>query len=122
MDFELTPCATCTLSDSNHKGKSHVSHDSSEAVAAEVSMTEPFAEAGTNDVRLDLMADFLRQMLSLPAITRDIVATKMVSPEKPLSCLAELHNISVQAVHNRLKRALVRFPVLKQVIKMRERA
>lgn len=73
------------------------------------------------DTRYDKLAGFLRQFMSLPACTRDVVALRFCDPDKPLSSIADRHGITVQAVHSRLKKALDRFPVLREVITIRKR-
>jgi len=118
LPWEETPCSTCKLSDDpSHKGKSHVSRDWSEAVEAEEAMQPQ--EMALMDSRIEKLAGFIDQFMSLPAITRDIVAFRFSQPDKPLNVVASRHKITVQAVHSRLKKALKRFPVLGEVIQMR---
>lgn len=121
LPWKNTPCSTCRLADDpSHKGQSHVSRDSSDAVAAEEAM-QPYPDADRTDYRIERLAGFLKQFMTLPACTRDIVAHRFVYPDRPLSDIARRYGITVQATHSRLKKALDRFPVLREVITMRER-
>ena len=111
-----TPCATCRLSDEpSHKGETSVSRDSSDAVMAEeiLQVAEPERE------QVNILADFIRQFMTLPSTTRDIAAFRFIYPDRPLSEIAKRYSITVQAAHSRLKRALEKCPVLDTVISMR---
>ena len=122
VPFEQTPCAKCSgPGELSHKGKSHVSRDSSEAVAVEESMMlhSSMLEAPVRDAIMDSFAAFMRQFMALPTITRDIVAFRFLHPERSMSVLADRYDITVQAVHSRLKRALEKMPALRTVIEMR---
>ena len=116
--FNEIPCARCTLADDpSHKGRSHVSRDASDAVVVDESTQEmPIRDI---DPQLEKLADFVMQFMALPSVTRDVVAFRFVHPDKPLKDVAAQHNITMQAAHSRLKRALERFPVLSEVITMR---
>lgn len=123
LPFKRTPCAKCTLSDEpTHKGRSHVSRDSSDAVAAEEALhalaTQPVHDP-EDDARMAKLAGFIEAFMSLPMITRDIVAFKLIHPDQPLRTVAAQYLITVQAAHSRLKRALSQSPVLHRVIHMR---
>jgi DNA-binding Lrp family transcriptional regulator len=73
------------------------------------------------DARIEKMAGFIKQFMELPTCTRDIVAFRFVNPSRPLSDIAQRYGITTQAAHSRLKKALERFPVLGEVITIRER-
>ena len=121
VDFVDTPCAQCRLSgELTHKGRSHVSRDSSDAVSAtEAIEADRRDEYEQLDGRLEAFAGFLNQFMALPPVTRDIVARRFTHPNRPLNQVARQYGITVQAAHSRLKRALDRWPVLRTVIEMR---
>lgn len=121
--FKETPCARCKLStEPKHNGRSHVSRDSSGAVEAEESMQVDATMNGDGrppDERLEQFADFLRQLIRLPPIARDILVFRLAYPDRPLREIAVQHHITVQAAHSRLKRTLAQWPELQAVVRMR---
>ena len=120
LPWEDTPCAKCKSTELSNKGRSHVSGDSSEAVGVEEAMQE-FSQP-LHEIQhpvMEKLAGFLTQLMALPAITRDIVAYRFIHPDRPISQVASRHNITTQAAHSRLKKALERVPVLSEVTKMR---
>lgn len=120
LPWDKTPCSTCELADDpSHKGKSHVSRDASGAVEAEESLQ--VEDVALMDARIEKLAQFIGHFMGLPAITRDIVAFRFTNPDRPLREVASRYKITTQAAHSRLKKALHRFPVLREVITMKER-
>jgi hypothetical protein len=120
LPWKRTPCAKCTLSDEpTHKGRSHVSRDSSDAVAAEEALHAIVQPEQMDDARIEKLTGFINAFMSLSTPTRDIVAFKLVHPDKPLRAIAVQCTITVQAAHSRLRRALSDLPVLARVIRMR---
>jgi hypothetical protein len=121
IPFNRTPCATCSLSDApSHKGRSHVSRDSSEAVDVIESMAA-YEKAGeaSDSARIADLVEFVARFMGLDALTRDLVAIRFVSPDKPIRDIAKQYCITTQAAHSRIKRALATYPVLRKVIHMR---
>jgi hypothetical protein len=123
--WDKVPCATCKLTDEpNHKGRSHVSRDSSGAVDAEESRAVPAEYSGSDSFRRCDLEAGLRVLLTIlddAPETGRIILFRISHPMKPLKVIAGELGISVQAAHSRLRRACRKWPELSAVVAYRGR-